>query len=669
MGSPRGERRSEETREARRLDRRGFLGAAAGVAAAGAAASPMAWAGRAGKAATDCAEVPLHGLTKARRGTIHFTTPAQAWNTTALFQDFMTFMKSINSNAWEFAGGYPQVLPNATGNTGTATPQGLTGWVALGSYAKTYGFRIVGTHDGPAPTSAAALGSAITKMNAWNCNQLGAGGSYPSGPVNLPGAGTAITNPSAITAWQESAHTMNSWGQAYQTNSGAGVIGSTPYGPGVFAGTALTSGRSCARYYRHFHSEQGKWIQNTGTKYDNNYISAVIYTETDPAVAYAQSDQCWLLEGLWMAGGNAPSVGLQPNGQGKNRLVQPDVVEKWQDRIFTFHMKNLGSGSNGSVMNDQGTSVANVGDNAGPGDTVYPYGAVPWDQSQDVVPFQQIFERFRNPECHEYLLERDGMSNTVTSNSYWRKIYIQSHDMFQKLVLSRDPNTVRKPFKIPTTNAEWAAVDNSIGSRPPSGKGAPGPECPPELNGENRVGHKVRVDFKGTWARSTNRADTFTYQWLRDGNYYPVYQSAPIGTKPGCTCDVNSNIYYVIQPEDAGHKISALVTNWNDEGASSSVETEQVTVPGHINDAQVEKDLDSLKQTVVNMHLAAGPTSELTNTIDAIKRSVENGNSPCQDLDNLKNRIAYYTSRDKITPSQQSQLNSQIDGIKAEYPC
>jgi len=107
---------------------------------------------------------------------------------------------------------------------------------------------------------------------------------------------------------------MNSWGQAYQTNSGAGVLGSTPYGPGVFQGTALTAGRTCARYYRHFHSEQGKWIQNTGTKYDNHYISEVIYTETDPFVAYAQSDQCWLLDGLWMAGGNAPSVGLQGPG-------------------------------------------------------------------------------------------------------------------------------------------------------------------------------------------------------------------------------------------------------------------------------------------------------------------------------------------------------------------
>ena len=101
---------------------------------------------------------------------------------------------------------------------------------------------------------------------------------------------------------------MNSWGRAFQSGNGSQVLGASPaYTTALFNGNTV-AGRPCARYYRHFHSEQGKWIQNTGTKYDNNFISAVIYTETDPNVAYAQSDQCWLLDGLWMAGGNAPSL-------------------------------------------------------------------------------------------------------------------------------------------------------------------------------------------------------------------------------------------------------------------------------------------------------------------------------------------------------------------------
>ena len=70
------------------------------------------------------------------------------------------------------------------------------------------------------------------------------------------------------------------------------------------------AGRPCARFYRHFHSEQGKYIVGTGTKYDGNYIAALAYTELDPQYAYAQSDQCWALDGLWMAGAG-PSVGYR----------------------------------------------------------------------------------------------------------------------------------------------------------------------------------------------------------------------------------------------------------------------------------------------------------------------------------------------------------------------
>src|SRR4029078_9833895 len=143
--------------------------------------------------------------------------------------------------------------------------------------------------------------------------------------------------------------------------------------------------------------------------------------------------QCWLLDGLWMAGGSAPSVGIQgasdpEPGKGKNRLVQPALVERYQDRIGMYHIKDLGAGT---ALNDQGTSVANVGDNAGPGSASAhypldripskgwsvsnPYGAIPWatDGSQDTVQFQRIYERFRHPECHEYLFERDSMSTTV----------------------------------------------------------------------------------------------------------------------------------------------------------------------------------------------------------------------------------------------------------------
>jgi len=135
-----------------RLDRRGFLAAAAGAAATGVAAGALGpWSGKApGKTGDDgnlCLEHPAE-LPKIRRGSIMYTLPAVAWNTEAAFLDHIAMMKELNINAWEFAGGYPVV--NGI-NLGTNP----AGWAMFGSYAKEYGFRLVGTHDGPSPNNAA----------------------------------------------------------------------------------------------------------------------------------------------------------------------------------------------------------------------------------------------------------------------------------------------------------------------------------------------------------------------------------------------------------------------------------------------------------------------------------------------------------------------------------
>jgi hypothetical protein len=547
-----------------RLDRRGFLAAAGAAAATGAAASTMGpLSGAAGgktsakaiKSGADdglCREHPAE-LPKIRRGIQTYTTPATAWNTKELFVDHIKFLKSLELNAWEFAGAYPVV-------DGVNLGTNPAGWATFGSYAKEYGFRIVGTHDGPNAATAANLGSAITKMNGWNCNHLGAGSGWPG----VPGAGTAITTPATISAWQASCATMNSWGRAFQTGSGAGVLTTTPYDVGLFNGNPV-SGRPCARYYRHFHSEQGKWITGTGTKYDNNYISAVAYTELDPKYAYAQSDLCWLLDGLWMSGGG-PSIGLQgagdPNpGQGKNRLFAPDIIERWQDRIPMFHVKDLGP-------NDQGTQVANVGDNNGPGAATYPFGAVPYSFDQDTVPFQQIFERLRHPERHEYLFERDGQSGTVTSNAYYKKLYVQVSDMYDKILLDR--TSVRKPFVFPVTDADWAAIAvTAIGQRPPETAGAPGAACAPKIEGGSEVGDTVEVTDVGVWSRFSEKPRNYNYIWLRDGAPLAKYNGAPIGDQ-NSACTVDDAPTYTLTADDVGHEISAQVTALNPKSNQDS---------------------------------------------------------------------------------------------------
>ena len=550
-----------------RLDRRGFLAAAAGAAATGATAAALGpWSGKAPGKTNDAADVCTEHdmeLPKIRRGAIMYTLPAAAWSTETAFLEHVALMKSLNINAWEFAGGYPTI-------DGVNLGTNPAGWATFGSYAKQYGFRIVGTHDGPAPTSAANLGSAITKMNGWNCNQLGAGGGWPG----VPGAGTAITTPAIVSSWQAACATLNSWGRAYQTGVGAGVLG-TPFDAAQFNGQPV-AGRPCARYYRHFHSEQGKWITGTGTKYDSNYISAVAYTELDFKYAYAQSDLCWLLDGLWMSGGG-PSVGLQgpgdPHpGQGNNRLMAPDVIERWQDSVATFHVKDLGP-------NDQGTQVANVGDNNGPGAATYPFGAVPYHFDQDTTPFQEIFERLRHPERHEYLFERDGMSGTVTSSAYWKKLFVQVGDMFDHLKLDR--TLVRKPFTFPVTDADWADIKvTAIGQRPPESGGAPGAACAPKLDGAFEVGDTIEVTDLGVWARFSEKARDYNFIWLRDGAPMAKYNGAPIGAEDG-PCTVADEPTYTLTADDVGHKVSCQVTALNpkpNQDSSATQITDAVTV-------------------------------------------------------------------------------------------
>jgi hypothetical protein len=360
--------------------------------------------------------------------------------------------------------------------------------------------------------------------------------------------------------------------------------------------------------------------------------------------------------------------------------VQPDIMERWQDSVFSFHIKDLGP-------NDQGTQVRNVGDNDGPGAPVYPYGAVPWatDGSQDTVPFQKIYERFRHPECHEYLFERDGMSNTVTSNAYWRKCFVQAFDMYDKLVLDRHPEIVRVPFAVPETPEEWAATQWSPKStpynpeqyRPAMGDGAPGPECPPELKGGDKegtakVGHKLHVehgDHKETWARFEKKGGTVTYLWLRDGAPLPQYDGAPIGSKPECECDAQSSKEYEIQPEDSGHWLSVQVTAVNGDDSATSVVTNAILVRGNQTDAQVERDLMAMQSQITGMGLDQGTTDELNHKIDQIIKTVMDGKSPCEDLEELRAKIAKKTSQGKISTSQQDALNASIDHIKAEYPC
>ncbi len=363
-------------------------------------------------------------------------------------------------------------------------------------------------------------------MNGWNCNQLGAGGGWPG----VPGAGTAITTPATISAWQASVRDDEHLGpRVPDRRRQRRARANPPYTAGLFNGNPV-AGRPCARYYRHFHSEQGKWITGTGTKYDNNYISAVAYTELDIKYAYAQSDLCWLLDGLWMSGGG-PSIGLQgagdPNpGQGKNRLMAADVIERWQDQ------RARRSTSRTSVPNDQGTQVANVGDNNGPGAATYPFGAVPYDFSQDTTPFQQIFERLRHPERHEYLFERDGQSahgHAATRTGRSSTSRSATCTTTSQLDRTRGAQAVRRS-RSPTPTGRRSQV-TAIGQRPPETPAPRARRARRSSRAAARSATRVEVTDLGVWARFSEKPRNYNYIWLRDGAPMAKYNGAPIGDR------------------------------------------------------------------------------------------------------------------------------------------
>ena len=219
---------------------------------------------------------------------------------------------------------------------------------------------------------------------------------------------------------------------------------------------------------------------------------------------------------------------------------------------------------------------------------------MPWatDGSQDTVQFQKIYERFRHPECHEYLFERDGMSNTVTSNAYWKKLYVQAFDMYGQARArpepGRHPRAVRRSEHRRRVGRDDVAPERrrrttSNQYRPPVGAGAPGPLCPPELKGGDPEARRGSGRSSGsraaTRARPGAASTRVTYLWLRDGAPHPSYMGAPIGSKPECECDADTNDTYVIQPEDSGHWISVQVTAHNEEeDAATSVVTNAILV-------------------------------------------------------------------------------------------
>jgi hypothetical protein len=85
-------------------------------------------------------------------------------------------------------------------------------------------------------------------------------------------------------------------------------------------------------------------------------------------------------------------------------------------------------------------------------------------------------------------------------------------------------------------------------------------------------------------------------------------------------------------------------------------------------DKQAYDDLSALQTQIQGMGLAAGVTTQLVNSVVAAQKQLKAGNDICPNLSALSSQVASFVPK-KITPSQQTALDSSIDGIRSELGC
>jgi hypothetical protein len=85
-------------------------------------------------------------------------------------------------------------------------------------------------------------------------------------------------------------------------------------------------------------------------------------------------------------------------------------------------------------------------------------------------------------------------------------------------------------------------------------------------------------------------------------------------------------------------------------------------------DKQAYDDLSALQSQIRGMNLAGGVTTQLVNSVVAAQKQLKAGNDICPNLSALESQVASFVPK-KITPSQQTALDSSIDGIRTELGC
>ena len=169
----------------------------------------------------------------------------------------------------------------------------------------------------------------------------------------------------------------------------------------------------------------------------------------------------------------------------------------------------------------------------GPARPRAPYGAVPYDPSQDTVPFQADLRAPASPGAPRVPVrarrhERHGHEQRVLEEALHPG---RRHVRPPRARPHRGAQAVHAPgHRCGLGSGRRSRRSASARRRPPAPRAR---RAPPKIEGGSEVGDTVEVTDVGVWARFSEKPRNYNFIWLRDGSPLAKYNGAPIGDENG----------------------------------------------------------------------------------------------------------------------------------------
>lgn len=352
------------------MNRRGFLGAAAGAAAGAAVAStfPQKARGDSDPSAHDQVGVPPHTVgiqTYTYRNLLPPSATEQARQTyfPAIYNAGVRRIEVYGGNNFGL-GGAAQARAYLESNT---KPWHNNPDPAADPYE--WGFDIYGDHNGPSTGSGKGetqVNQRIDQLNNYGLKHLGVGGGWGQGS-NTP------------ENWLTATENANLWGQLYQQ------------------GTPSREGVPGARWYGHNHgAELGVFGAGSGEWTGRRYIE-VFLENADVRYSCAEIDLAWARQGF-------------------GSLDNPAVTDEWLEFVLEYSNRpELVPMYHVKGVNTSGQEV----DVNQPGDVLTAGGY-----------WQKLFEGLKDLTAHTFFIERDGNAPNFFNESN----HLESMERFRSLL-------------------------------------------------------------------------------------------------------------------------------------------------------------------------------------------------------------------------------------------